>query len=72
MVSIGTIIGDEALMLSAGLEAIIAGEGLPPDENRDTRVGRTPNPTLGHLKSAYLYTVLSMDLPAYKSLPHLI
>ena len=58
MISVGTIIGDEALMLSACLEAIIASEGLPPDENWDTRVGRTPSPTLGHLKSAqYLYTL---------------
>ena len=55
MVSVGTIIGDEALMLATGLEAIISSEGLPPNENGDSRVGRAPGPTRRHLKCTPLY-----------------
>ena len=46
MVSVRTIIGDEALMFATSLEAIVSSEWLPPNENRDSRVGRTPSPTL--------------------------
>ena len=55
MVSVGTIIGDEALMLATGLEAIIPSEGLPPNENGDSRVGWAPGPTRGHLECTPLY-----------------
>ena len=59
MVFVSTIIGDEALVLATCLEAVVSSEGLPPDKNRDSRVGRTLSPTLGHLKcTLYVHTVL--------------
>ena len=49
MISVGTIIGDVALVFPTGLKTIISSKRLPPDENGDTQVGRTSRPSLWHL-----------------------
>ena len=49
MAPVDTFIGDVALVFPTGLKSIISSERLPPDENWDTRVGRTSRPSLWHL-----------------------